>query len=141
MYYIPLIVIGVFAFFAGLWCAVLSILSLVGGWNRLSKKFPAPEHMLSTGKEFTFQSARFRVVNYSLCAKVRIHDEGIVLSVIKLFSFMHRPLFIPYTEMKEPSTGRFVTEYIIFRVDNIRVEIYGSSAEETRLHLKRTGDR
>lgn len=137
MYYIPLIVIGVFIFFAGLWCAVLAVLSLAGGWNRLSKKFSAPEHMLSTGKEFTFQSARFRIINYSLCAKVRVHDEGAVIDVMKLFRFMHRPLFIPFTEMREPSTGRFVTEYIIFRVDNIRIEIYGSSAEEIRIHLNK----
>ena len=137
MYYIPLIVIVFFIFFAGLWCAVMAILSLAGGWNRLSKKFAAPEHLLTAGKEFTFQSARFRVVNYSLCAKVRILEDGIVISAMKLFSFRHKPLFIPYTEMKEPSTGRFVTEYIVFKADSVRVEIYGSSAEEIRIRLNR----
>jgi len=137
VYYIPLIVIGFFIIFGGLWCAVLAILSLAGGWNRLSKKFPAPEHLLAAGKEFRFQSARFRVVNYSLCATVRIHDEGITISVMKIFSFRHKPLFIPYTEMKEPSTGRFVTEYIVFKTDSVRVEVYGSSAEEIRLRLNR----
>ncbi|HOP62382.1 MAG TPA: hypothetical protein PK358_09605 [Spirochaetota bacterium] len=135
MYYIPLIAIGSFVFFAGLWCAVLSILSLVGGWNRLSKKFAAPEHLINAGKEHTFQSVRFRVVNYSLCVKVRITETGIILDVMKLFRFMHRPLFIPYTEMKDPSTGKFITDYIVFRLDNIKIEIYGSSAEEIRKRL------
>ena len=137
MYYIPLIVTGFFIFFTVLWCAVLAILSLAGGWNRLSKKFPAPELLLSSGKEFRFQSARFRVVNYSLCVTVRIQEEGIVISVMKLFSFRHKPVFIPYSEMKDPSTGRFITEYLVFRADSVRVEIHGSSAEEIRLRLNR----
>lgn len=137
MYYIPLIVIGFFIIFGGFWCAVLAILSLAGGWDRLSKKFPAPEHLLTTGKEFRFQSARFRVVNYSLCVTVRVHDDGTTISVMKLFGFRHKPIFIPYTEMKEPSTGRFITEYLVFRADTVRVEIHGSSAEEIRLRLNR----
>ncbi|HPF08012.1 MAG TPA: hypothetical protein PK293_18350 [Spirochaetota bacterium] len=137
MNYIPFIVIGFLIFFAGLWCAVLAILSLAGGWNRLSKKFPAPEHLLSSGKEFRFQSARFRIVNYSLCTTLRIHEEGIAISVMKLFSFRHKPLFIPYVEMKDPSTGRFITEYIVFRTDSVRVEVHGSAAEEIRIRLNR----
>lgn len=137
MYYIPLIVFGSLAFFAGLWCAVLAILSFLGGWRRLAALHPAPDHMLTTGREFTFQSARMRMVNYSLCVKVRIHDEGIVVSIAKLFSFMHKPVFIPYSEMKEPSIGRFVTEYIVFRTSDVRIEIYGSSAEEIRQRLNR----
>ncbi len=137
MYYIPIIIFGFLIFFVFLWNAVLSILSFAGGWNRLSKKFTAPEDMHGKGKEFKFQSARFRIINYSLCAKVMIHEEGIALSVMKLFSFMHKPLFIPYTEMKEPATGRFVTEYIVFKADSIRVGISGSSAEEIRVRLNR----
>lgn len=137
MYYIPLIVIVFLIVFGGFWCAVLAILSLAGGWTRLSKKYPAPEHTLRTGKEFRFQSARFRVINYSLCVTVTIHEDGATISVMKLFSFRHRPIFIPYTEMKEPSTGRFITEYLVFRADSVRVEIHGSSAEEIRLRLNR----
>jgi hypothetical protein len=56
---------------------------------------------------------------------------------MKLFSFRHRPIFIPFSEMKEPSTGRFVTEYIKFRTDGVRIEIYGSSAGEIRVSLNR----
>jgi hypothetical protein len=89
------------------------------------------------GKEFRFQSARFRVVNYSLWVTVRVHDDGTTISVMKLFGFRHKPIFIPYTEMKEPSTGRFITEYLVFRADTVRVEIHGSSAEEIRLRLNR----
>lgn len=133
MYYAPFITMGILLRFGLLWCSVLSLLSFAGGWRRLSLKYPAPENPPAAGKEYRFQSVRLRLVNYSLCMTVITTDTGVMLKVMKLFSFMHRPMFIPYPEMKEPSFGRFVTDYVVFRADSVRVEIYGSSAEEIRV--------
>jgi hypothetical protein len=86
VYYIPLIVTGFFIFFTVLWCAVLAILSLAGDGTGFQKNFLRLNFSFFR-KEFRFQSARFRVVNYSLCVTVRIHEEGIVISVMKHLQF------------------------------------------------------
>ena len=79
--------------------AVIGILSAIGGWPRLARQFRAPENFQS-GQLFRWQSAQVGIVSSNNILKVRVAEEGLHLSLPWLFSFMHPPLLIPWTEIK-----------------------------------------
>ena len=86
-------------FFVATWCLVVAVISVVGGWFHLSKRFrlDRPFDGLSEG----LQSGVMRsFAKYANCLRLGANAEGLYLAVLFLFRFMHPPLFVPWSEIK-----------------------------------------
>ncbi len=72
-------------------------------WRYLGEFYEAPwqrpietryfQHAVAYGKAFASKS-------YNGILTIGVHEQGLALSVIPPFSFFHKPLFIPYAEIK-----------------------------------------
>jgi hypothetical protein len=110
-----LVVILVPTLFVGVLCVSLPLVSLLGGWRRLSEFFPAtnpPE-----GQRFRMQSGSVGWVNYSSCLTIYSNADGLYLSVMLPFRMGHPPLFIPWGEIHDATTRRFLgMEDVVFQI-------------------------
>ncbi len=92
-----LIAIAFFTFFVGMWCAIMLLLSRLGGWHRLAQQFPAPAER--RGTRFGMQSAKVGWVSYGNCVTIHAAPDGIFLEVWPLFRLGHAPLLLPWHAM------------------------------------------
>jgi hypothetical protein len=109
------IIAGAVVFFVLIWTFVIFMLSAASGWRRLAKTFRARGPV--QGDRFTWQSGRFRLVNYNRILNITVCREGLLLSVIKLFSPLHPELFIPWEAVRNVSlTSIFFMKYVRFEI-------------------------
>jgi hypothetical protein len=93
-------------FFLGMWCAISLLLSRVGGWHRLARAFPARGR--PQGTRFSVQSGKVGMVNYNNCLTIYVSPDGLYLSVWPVFRIGHPPLFVPWDDISNPRTRRFL---------------------------------
>jgi hypothetical protein len=86
-------------YFIGLWFGISYLLSATGGWRALARCYP-DEASSSEGQRFRFQSAQVGWVNYNNCVNVIVSPTGLRLSVFAPFRFGHRPIFIPWRDIR-----------------------------------------
>ncbi len=91
-----LLVSGPFIFIA-MWCGVCKLLALIGGWARLARRYPAGRRRAHDAS--WMQAGGVGVVRYNGTLTLGTCPEGLHLSVMKLFSFGHPPVFIPWPEL------------------------------------------
>jgi hypothetical protein len=85
-------------FFLTLWCTVCLVLSRVGGWALLARRFRSDPRF--PGKTWGWQSARMRsFCNYNHCLTFGSDPSGLYMSVMLLFRIGSPPLLIPWTEV------------------------------------------
>lgn len=134
-----IIVAAFIVWFSSLWIAVLSVLSIVGGWKKLSGIFPlSPYNRTDTVVKYSMSSIKIGLINYNSCALVSFTESGIIIEMIKIFSVMHKPLFIPYERMSGARRGKvFFSMYTSFTVENKTIMIFGKPGDELceRLNL------
>lgn len=84
------------------WLGACTLISLTGGWHRLSRKFRSASDI--HGETFRFASmslgtglfpARYRNVLF-----VTVGRSGMGLSVVFFFRLLHPPLIIPWSEVE-----------------------------------------
>jgi hypothetical protein len=85
-------------YFGALWCLVCALLSYIGGWTPLAKRFRWQSAFV--GDRWRFQSGQMRWhVNYGNCLTVGGNAQGLYLAVLPLFRFRQPPLLIPWEEV------------------------------------------
>ena len=95
-FFILLLVIGFFLY----WNFLLMIISILGGWNRLSKEHNGEGINELTDEVFHFQSLKLGYfVSYSSSLTVTFYESGFSMKPFFLFSFFHNPVFIKYEEL------------------------------------------
>ena len=58
-----------------------------------------------------------RFTGYNNCVKVHLSEDGLDVRLWRLFSFGHRPLLIPWSELHDPQPKRFLwSKNVTFRV-------------------------
>lgn len=135
-----LLIAAAFAvFFIFLWSNVLALLSLLGGWRRLSIDSPAPQTEGTGDVLFSFQSIRLGFVNYNRCARIRFTGAGIIFSTIWPFTFMHNPFIIRYDKISRVKTGNFFGPYIEFTAGDKKIRLAGKSALELEKRIRPEG--
>jgi hypothetical protein len=95
--------------FIGIWVLVMFIISRAG-WAALAANYStiAPFKGHSVG----FISASINSANYNGSLILKYNEDGIYLRPIILFRLFHRPLFIPWREIKEgPDKKYLFTSY------------------------------
>ncbi len=125
--------------FSSLWVAILSLLSFVGGWNRLSRLYPLKStDNIGHPERFSMSSMKMGFVNYRSCLNISFTETGLIIEAMKIFSIMHKPLFIPYNKISGTQSGKFFfTTYTAFTVEGKKIALYGKAGEVllTRISL------
>jgi hypothetical protein len=81
-----------------LWLLVSAIISYVGGWTTLAKRFRLRRPFV--GERWNWQSGQMRwIAGYRNCLTVGCNREGLYLATMPLFRFRHPPLLIPWEEI------------------------------------------
>jgi len=105
------------------WVGLISLISRLGGWRRLAQTYamtvasasssgdrelPHPLGLDAANEKqkepsrrtFAMQSLSLRqFVGYNNVVHFAVRDEGLAISVMKVFSFGHAPLLLPWKEM------------------------------------------
>jgi hypothetical protein len=89
------------------------LLSVIGGWRELAATYRVEPSALQASPGRTTSGAFRRSwmplpVNYSHCLRVHLFADGFGLGVWRIFSFMHPPLFIPWTVVSDCRKGGFL---------------------------------
>jgi hypothetical protein len=138
---------GVFILFPLLWIFVCYVLSWSGGWRKLAKRFRATElkgepHYLEgaiVGRIGLFGGASYRG-----CLTIRIHPEGLGLSVWFIFRAGHPPLFIPWKELRFIGEEKFFWfRFSKYQVGDPKITyiLFYSKGTEEQIRARVTGSR
>ena len=102
---VALVVAAIMAFVA-LWCAIVLLLSYVGGWQRLGKSYAGrvPPH----GQKHGWQSGRVGWESYRNALTLHTAQEGLFLSLPILFRMGHKNLFIPWSALRNEKPVSFL---------------------------------
>ena len=96
--------------FGAMWIGINALLSILGGWFTLAKRFRAESE--PTGDQFRFVSGsmgiRYFPVNYRNCLFVIVSSTGVHISVLFLFRVMSPPLFIPWSDVESVEEHTFL---------------------------------
>jgi hypothetical protein len=118
---------GVLLFLAGfvaLWLFVLNLLSLLGGWRWLANSYAAIDR--PAGESFAFRSGSFGFVNYGSCLRFISCPTGLYIAVLAPFRPGHRPLFVPWPDVRVKQTRGLILRYAEFhfaRQPRVRVRV------------------
>ncbi len=83
------------------WLLVSSMLSLMSGWSRLAKAFPAPSDVEGERFSLAFLAVGGEQMSVSHRARVTVGGAGIRLSVYLPSRLSNPPLFIPWREVAD----------------------------------------
>lgn len=98
---------GAVGYSLGVWILVLWILSISSGWRRLARQFDAPP--LAPADTRRLGNVFIGTVRYNGVLRLAIDDRGLLLTPYLIFRPFHRPLLVPWSEMRiEEATGRTV---------------------------------
>ena len=86
------------AYFLAMWLLVSAIISFIGGWSTLAKRFRLSNPFV--GQRWAGQSGRMRwIAGYHNCLTLGCNPEGLYLATMPLFRFRHPPLLVPWNEI------------------------------------------
>jgi hypothetical protein len=140
---IKILILVAFPFyFITLWCFILWIISLSGGWRKLADRYTMPGDF--QGQILRFQSARLNWSNYSNILRIGLSEHGLYLSPMALFRPFHPPLFIPWEEIEaEPFQRAMWRGYQLrFRtVPGVTMELFQGTFQHILDFLERYPDR
>lgn len=124
-------------FFVGMWCLTLRILSFMSGWTRLAGRFQSTETF--RGQYYRFQSGRLNQVNFRSALEMGVNKRGLFLVPMILFRVFHKPLLIPWSDIKAEPFKRFMFRgyRLTFRsFPGISLEVYARTFEKMVTYLK-----
>jgi hypothetical protein len=85
-------------YFLALWLLVSTVISFIGGWTTLAKRFRLSKPFV--GQRWTGQSGQMRwIAGYGNCLTVGCCPDGLYLATMPLFRFRHPPLLVPWNDV------------------------------------------
>jgi len=115
--------------FIAFWAGASCLISVLGGWFWLAKRFPARENMGQTLQNFTWKSLNLNyITGYGSCVNFKIAERGIILKTSLLFSILHNPIFIPWASISNLTFKKGLFKRTIIRVGKSRLVVYGKVA-------------
>jgi hypothetical protein len=85
-------------FFIGMWTLVTFFISRMG-WNDLAKNYQYDD--VFTGTRIGMISASINSANYKNSLVLKYNKDGIYLRPVIMFRMFHKPILIPWKEIKE----------------------------------------
>jgi hypothetical protein len=83
------------------WCFVIWLISIRSGWQRLAQKYRATQP--ASGKKWLSQYGFVNRSKYGNVLNLTTNETGIFLETMPLFGFNHPPLFIPWSDLHNPT--------------------------------------
>lgn len=126
----------------GFWCAIIALVSALGGWHRLARMFPAEQTSFRISDpdaaRYYFASMSmgppYFPTNYGSCLTIAVGNAGIELRVALPFRFLHPPLLIPWNAIECCERDRYLWCFQCTRLQLISVPhplcIYGRAAQD-----------
>ena len=122
IYFIPIFVVG--------WIGISCLISLIGGWFWLAKRFPLYENTGPILQNYSWKSISLNhFAGYSSCVNMKITERGLILKTTFLFSILHSPIFLPWPAIKHLTFKKGFFQRAIFRVGKNRLVVYGKVAK------------
>ena len=87
-----------------IWCAIVFLLSTIGGWRRLARTYRASGE--PSGLALRGQTGKVGVVPYRRCLTVHAGDRGVYLSLPFPFRIGHPSLMIPWRDLHGATHAR-----------------------------------
>lgn len=115
--------IAFIAFFVAVWVGVMTLAGRHSHWYRLSKELRRESGMSPLGGDkttFRFLSGRLGWSRFKNCVTVQTSRQGLSLKLIKIFSFGHPPIFIPWQSILS------ITQEGLFFIPHARVALNDS---------------
>jgi hypothetical protein len=98
-----------------LWVAVSIVISYLGGWASLSKRFRFRGQV--SGNRWRGQSGQMRwIASYGNCLTVGANEDGLYLATFPLFRVGHPPLLIPWNEVSHSKSRLLFFPMVRFEV-------------------------
>jgi hypothetical protein len=113
--------------FAGLWIGIAFLLSRLGGWSVLANRYPARQPF--AGEIHRGCSGRLGIVNYKSTLALGAGEQGLYLSVPRIFAFGHPPLLIPWSDVR-------ATRDKILWAEIVRFELGQAPATKLQVHRR-----
>jgi hypothetical protein len=112
-------------------------MSLIGGWNYFSKKYPYNNLKYTNGRLYKLQSIVFNFIGrYKYCINIIIFDDGFLLKPSLFYSFFHKPIFIEYKNIKSSKMEKFIIiDYLRLNLEDKSFKISGDSTKEIKNKL------
>lgn len=128
---------GFIAFFA-LWLLVVGLIASLSGWRSTAKKYPDSAIRGPETGSYQFQSVRFGFLgNYNFVIQIALYGEGLRLKPIMFYTFMHRPIFIPWGAVQNAEQGQFIFPYVNINLGEKKIMIIGKCAPLIYTHVMR----
>jgi|SRR5688572_6624437 len=90
-----------------LWVSVPLLISFIGGWACLRRRFRYSGTF--KGQRWSFQSGQMRfIAGYRNCLTLGANHEGLYMSIMRLFRVGHPPLFIPWSQITIDSKYKYL---------------------------------
>ena len=117
--------------FIGLWIGVSAMISIMGGWFWISRKFPLPNDDNAIIEKLSWNSMNLNYLSaYGSCVNIKIIRDGIILSTSFIIRPFHSPIFIPWESMEDfKYYKKWIFEKSVFYVRQSRFVIYGKAAK------------
>jgi len=117
------------AFIAGV--LLFSVLmSVLGGWYGLAKKYPVPDEIGSViGIHRWGSLAISYMTGYRSVISFTITNKGILIRPSVFLMVLHKPMFLPWKEITSVEYGGRLLKRIIIRIRGIRLVTSGKAAK------------
>ncbi len=84
-----------------MWVFVLFALSRQSGWARLAEDFSQnKDRDPIDGIKYKLSSGKMNNASFSNCILIGANEHGVGMKIMFLFSLFHKPLFIPWSNIK-----------------------------------------
>ncbi|MGD9950282.1 MAG: hypothetical protein AB7U29_17660 [Desulfobulbus sp.] len=87
-----------------IWYFASHVIANTGGWNDLSKSYPANTKI--SGTKFTYQSATTENANYSGVLCFTANNIGLQIELMSPFNWNSLPIFVPWSEIHGKKTKK-----------------------------------
>ena len=119
--------VAFFLFFTILWCSIVFLISLAGGWRALGKRYSAKD-MEVAGQRWEMESGSMRVLmRYRHILTIVANTRGLYLSVMFFFRPGHPPLFIPWEHIEiydQPGAFRRSIQFVFTQVPGTNLTVH-----------------
>ncbi len=91
------------AIFPLMWLAMVFLISRLSGWASLAAHYGTPQHLPELrikSRRILLRRVRFFPAQYGGIVTLSVDDDALYLSLMKLFSFGHEPLRVPFADIR-----------------------------------------
>ena len=105
------------------------VMSVLGGWYGLAKRYPVPENAGSVFETHRWKSLTIGyMTGYRSVISFTITDRGILIHPSLFLLILHKPMFLPWKEITQVQYRGRLLKSVIVRIGGMRLVTSGKAA-------------